>query len=199
MNNNSTNKLVISVLIALMVGLVALFAFQSLWLKLIQNMLNASGAFDVSSDVTPVSGLSFATAPAPVGLNVEAKINHMAISVTRVVVPANLAGYASFSTIEQDEQYLWVEINVRCLASATESCRLTEYDFGVRGKSGADYPAELSSWFDVNGLFEGGEIKPGKSMSGAMIFVVKKGDSRLTLSYPRMFAFEDEAKFILTK
>jgi Domain of unknown function (DUF4352) len=94
---------------------------------------------------------------------------------------------------------LVVDVKVHCVSS-DEKCHLTEFDFGVETKSGHDYPAELTvSYSDLKGLFEGGDIDPGKSMSGSLIFVIQKGESGLTLIYPRLFAFGGSAKFILGK
>ena len=83
--------------------------------------------------------------------------------------------------------------------SKEEKCRLTEDDFGVESQSGRDYMAEFSSGFDIQGLFEGGEIDPGGNLNGSLLFVIKKGEKGLTLVYPRMFGFGSTARFTLGK
>jgi len=104
-----------------------------------------------------------------------------------------------YRSLDQDEQYLLVDIKVRCISS-TETCRLTEFDFGVHTSSGRDYSAELASGFsDLKGLFEGGDIKPGKSLAGSLIFIIHKSDTGLKLIYPRMYNFGGSAEFLLGK
>lgn len=92
-----------------------------------------------------------------------------------------------------------VDVKVRCVSSERK-CHLTEFDFGIETKDRQDYLAELSgSYSDLKGLFEGGDIEPGKSMSGSLIFVIDKGESGLILIYPRLYAFGGSAKFMLGK
>jgi hypothetical protein len=117
-----------------------------------------------------------------------------------IMLPANgyVGNNAKYTALDQDEEYLRVDIKVRCV-SANEKCHLTEFDFGVQTKSGKDYPAELSGSYDLKGLFEGGDIEPGKSMTGSLLFVIDKGEKGLTLFYPRLFAFGGSAKIALGK
>jgi len=138
----------------------------------------------------------------PVSQGVESFVGNLGITVMRVLNPAdNYVGKAAkYSVLDTDEQYLLVDVKVRCV-SAEETCRITEFDFGVESNAGRDYPAELSGNFsdDLKGMFEGGEIDPGKSASGSIIFVIKRGESGLVLYYPRMFAFGGSAKFKLSR
>jgi hypothetical protein len=189
----------------LIVGALCLFGlifYQRAWLLAIQYMLlNPGSASGLPTSTTPISGLSIPTAPAPVSLGKEAIINHLGITVTRVISPADTyLGKAAFpSVLSEGKEYLVVDIKVRCISSG-EKCHLTEFDFSVQTKGGQDYPAELSvSYSDLKGLFEGGDIDPGKSMSGSLIFVIKKGESGLTLIYPRLFGFGNTAKWNLGK
>ncbi len=150
---------------------------------------------------TPVSGLSIPTAPAPVSLGKEAIINNLGIAVTRVISPADrYIGKAALPSVHSEgKEYLVVDVKVRCISS-DEKCRLTEFDFGLETKGGRDYTAELGvSYSDLKGLYEGGDIEPGKSMSGSLIFAIEKGEKGLTLIYPRMFAFGGSAKLLLGK
>jgi len=187
----------------LIVGVLCLFGFifyQRAWLLAIQYMLSHPGsASGIPTSTTPITGLSIPTAPVPVPLGKEAVLNHLGITVTRVISPADsYVGKAALPSVSREgKEYLAVDVTVRCVSSE-ENCHLTEFDFGVESKGGRDYPAELSgSYSDLNGLFEGGEIEPGKSMSGTLIFVIEKGESGLTLIYPRLFAFGGAAKFLL--
>lgn len=140
--------------------------------------------------------------PAPVSQGTESIVGNVGITVIRVVNPAdNYVGKAAkYTVLDAGDQYLLVDVKVRCV-SADESCRLSEFDFGVESNAGRDYPAELSGNFsdDIKGMFEGGEIEPGKSMSGSIIFVIKRGESGLIMVYPRLFGFGGSAKLILSR
>ena len=190
---------------ALIVGALCLFGFifyQKALLIAIQYMLISGNSSSLPTSTTPISGFSIPTAPAPVSLGKEAIINNLGITVTRVISPADTyIGNAAFpSVLREGKEYLVVDVKVRCVSSA-EKCHLTEFDFGVETKGGRDYPAELSGNYSDNlkGLFEGGDIEPGKSLSGSLIFVIQKGEGGLTLVYPRLFAFGGSAKFMLGK
>jgi len=192
----------VPLLIVTVFCLLAVVFYQKAWLLAIQYMLltsNKDNGLPVST--TPISGLSIPTAPAPVLLGKEAIVKHLGITVTSVISPADrYMGTAALpSVIQEGKEYLVVDVKVRCVSSE-EKCHLTEFDFGVETKSGHDYPAELTvSYSDLKGLFKGGDIEPGKSLSGSLIFVIQKGESGLTLIYPRLFAFGGSAKFLLGK
>lgn len=196
---NSFSGLIIRGLLGFGLAILSLIVFQKLWLAFISYQLNhqpASGRLPVSS--TLVSGVSFPTArpPAPVGS--EATFGSLAITATRVARPAGAqVAKAGYKVLEKDEEYLQVVIQVRCI-STSETCRLTEFDFGVSNSSGRDYLAEFSSSFsDLPNLFEGGEIAPGKKLAGSLIFIIHKEDSGLILFYPRMAIGVAPAKFLL--
>lgn len=188
----------------LIVGALCLFGlifYQRAVLIAIQFMLNSGNSSGVPTSTTPISGLSIPTAPAPVAVGKEASINHLGITVTRVISPADTyLGKAAFpSVLREGKEYLVVDVKVRCVSSG-EKCHLTEFDFGVETKGGGDYPAELSgNYSDLKGLFEGGDIEAGKSLSGSLIFIIEKAERGLTLIYPRLFAFGGSAKFTLGK
>jgi Domain of unknown function (DUF4352) len=188
----------------LIVAALCLFGFifyQKALLVAIQYLLISGKAGGLPTSTTPISGVSFPTAPAPVSVGQEARINDLGITVTRVISPADshMGKAALPSVLREGKEYLVVDIKVRCLSSG-EQCHLTEFDFGVETKGGRDYPAELSvSYSDLKGVFEGGDIEAGQSMSGSLIFVIEKSDSGLTLVYPRLFAFGGSAKFMLGK
>jgi len=187
------------------VGVLCLFGlifYQKALLLGIQLMLNSNRPLGLPTSTTPIPGLSFSTDPAPVSVGREVIINHLSITVKRVISPADTyLGEAAWpSVIREGKEYLVVDIKVRCVSSK-EKCHLTEFDFGVETKNGQEYPAELSGNYSdkLKGVFEGGDIDPGKSMSGSLIFVLAKGESGLTLLYPRLFSFGGSAKFLLGK
>jgi len=199
---NSANGLLFGLVVTAVVALLSLYFFQSAWLKLIQRMMNSSQSAGLPVSSTPISGFSFPTKRAPASLNTELKVGNLGITVTGIVSPADhLVGKTNrFNVLEKDEEYLMVYIKTRCV-SKSETCRLTEFDFGVHSESGRDYPAELSGNFSDNlkGVFEGGDIKPGQSLGGSLIFIIKKGERGLTLVYPRLYSFGASAEFLLGK
>ena len=156
----------------------------------------ASPVFPTAS--TAITGFSLPTAPVAVPMDTESIVGNLGITVTDVMFPADsyVGTETTYSVRDSGEHFLVVGIRVRCI-SADESCRLTEFDFGLETNSGQDFAAEFSSNFDVKNLFEGGEIQPGESMSGSLIFVIPEGESGLVLYYPRLFSFGGTAKFIL--
>src|SRR6185436_15510587 len=193
-----SNRLIINLLVLAAIAFLSLYLFQSAWLNVISRMLNSSQSTGLpGSSSTPVSGFSFPTARAPAAINTELTVGNLGITVTGIVSPADhVIGTANrFNVLEKDEEYLVVYIKTRCV-SKSETCRVTESDFGVESEVGRDYPAELSvSFSDIRGLFEGGDIPPGQNLGGSLIFIIQKGEKGLTLVYPRMFAFGDTAKF----
>ena len=201
MRKSSIGTILVTVLGALALGIISLLFFQDLWLKKVQQMLNSSQSAGLPvSSTMPVSNFSFPTASAPVSQGTESILGNVGITVIRVINPADnyVGNAAKYTVLDKGDQYLLVDIKVRCV-SAEEKCRLSEFDFGVESNAGRDYPAELSGNFsdDLKGMFEGGEIEPGKSLSGSIIFVVKRGESGLIMVYPRLFAFGGSAKFTL--
>ena len=197
----SSSGFILSLLVAAAVGFLSLYLFQSAWLKLIARMLNSSQSSGLPTSSTPISGFSFPTRRAPAPLNTELAAGNLGITVTGIVSPADtMVGKANrFNVLEKDEEYLVVYIKTRCV-SKSETCRVTESDFGVQSDAGRDYPAELSvSFSDLKGLFEGGDIPPGQNLGGSLIFIIRKGDRGLTLVYPRLFSFGSSAEFQLGK
>jgi len=191
-----------ALLIVVVLCLCALLLYQKALLAGIQWKLNSNRPLGLPTSTTPIPSFSFPTVSAPVAVGKEVIINHLGITVTQVIYPAGqYMGKAAWpSVLQEGKEYLVVEIKVRCISSG-EKCHLTEFDFGVETKGGQDYPAELSGNYsdDLKGVFEGGEIEPGKNMSGSLIFILPKGEKGLTLIYPRLFTFGGLAKFSLGK
>ena len=197
----STNSLLGALVLLAALIVLVLYVFQRGGLLAIQYMLSRAQSTGLPAGSTPVSGFSFPTAQAPASYNTELTVGNLGITVTGIVSPADhVVGTANrFNVLEKDEEYLVVYIKTRCV-SKSETCRVTESDFGIESNSGRDYPAELSvSFSDLKGIFEGGDIPPGQSLGGSLIFIIKKGDKGLTLIYPRMFGFGSTAKFTLGK
>jgi hypothetical protein len=199
---NSSNGLTASALIVAALCLFGMAFYQKAWLVVIQYMLaNPSEASGLPTSTTQVAGFAIPTASAPVSLGKEAVINNLGITVTRAISPADsYIGKAALPSVAQDgKEYLLVDVKVRC-TSQDEKCHLSEFDFGIETKSGHDYAAELTgSYSDLKGLFEGGDIEPGKSISGSLVFIIEKGETGLTLIYPRLFGFGGSAKLLLGK
>jgi hypothetical protein len=181
-------------LVILVVSLV-----QGAWLGLISHLLKVSqSASSPQFSTTPISGFAFPTPNAPGRVGKEVTVGKLAIRVTGVSRPANarVGGASSYQALGAGEEYLQVDISVRCL-SAKESCRLTEFDFGVRSASGRETPAEFASSFSGLQLFEGGVIASGHSMSGSLIFIIRQNDRGLVLYYPRGLSFGGSAEVVL--
>ena len=197
----STNSLIGALLLLVALIVLVLYVFQRGGLLTIQYMLSRAQSTGLPAGSTPVSGFSFPTAQAPAGYNTELTVGDLAITVTGIVSPADhLVGTANrFNVLEKDEEYLVVYIKTRCI-STSETCRVIESDFGIESSTGRDYPAEFSTSFsEIKGLFEGGDIPPGQNLGGSLIFIIKKGDKGMTLVYPRMFGFGNTVKFTLGK
>ena len=201
-NLSTTFVYILLVIAALIWGFIIMMLVQGAWLKNVQAKLTSAPSIGLPTSTTPISNFSFPTAVAPVSQGVEVIINNLGITVTRVINPADsYMGKAALpSVVGKDKQYMVVDIKVRCV-SKSEACRATEFDFGVETKDGQDYTAELSIDYSdtLKGVFEGGEIKPGQSMSGSLIFAIPRGTTGLTLIYPRMYSFGGAVKFKLDR
>jgi hypothetical protein len=175
----STSNALILVLLAIgVLFIVVLIVYQRALLELVLREVNADPSAGLPVSTAPISSFSFPTAAAPVPVGKESVVGNLGIKVTRVISPADsYMGKAAFpSVLREGNEYLVVDVNVRCLSSK-EKCHLTEFDFGVETRSGREYAAELSGIYsdELGGVFEGGDIQPGKSMSGSLIFVIQKG------------------------
>jgi hypothetical protein len=196
---NSASGFLFRLLVAAGLVIVVLTLVPRVWLGLISYLLKANQAAGLPQfAATPVSGFAFPTPRAPGRVGEEVTVGKVAIRVTQVVRPANarVGGASTYQGLGAGEEYLLVDISVRCL-SANESCRLTEFDFGVRSASGRETPAEFASRFSGLQLFEGGAIASGQRMSGALIFIIRRDDRGLVLYYPRGFSMGGAAEVVL--
>jgi hypothetical protein len=189
-------------LVIFSLGVLALYLFQSAWLAMIQYLLNSSqsSALPISTVVVPT--FTFPKVIGPVSPGREAMVGNLGITVTRVISPADsYMGKAAFPAVAlEGKEYLAVDVTVRCFFSA-EKCHLTESDFGVETKDGQVTPAELSGDYSdvLQGVFEGGDVQPGKSLSGSLFFIIPKGEIGMKLIYPRMYSFGNSVEFLLGK
>lgn len=82
------------------------------------------------------------------------------------------------------EQFAMVDVSVACRAAAGESYNVTESNFSLDGEAQKSYYPEFAMSLDgLNGLFDGGQIAPGESLSGDVVFVVDREAAGLTLRY----------------
>jgi hypothetical protein len=196
---NSAGGLVFSVLLAAGLVILLLTLVQGAWLGLIASLLKANYSAGLPrSSTMPVSSFAFPTPRAPGRVGQEVTVGNVAIRVNGVsrATSARQAGISTYQALKNGEEYLLVGISVRCL-SAKEACHLTEFDFGVRSASGRDTPAELSSGSSSLHVFEGGTLAAGHSMSGSLVFVIRKNERGFTLYYPRGFNFGGTAEVLL--
>jgi len=196
---NSTTGFLFRLLLAAGLVILVLTLVQGAWLGLISHLLKANQSTRLPLfSATPISGFTFPTPRAPGHVGEEVTVGKLAIRVTGVSRPANarLGGASTYQALGKGEEYLLVDISVRCL-STSEACRLTEFDFGVRSASGRETPAEFASRFSGLKLFEGGTIASGHSMSGSLIFIIRQADRGLVLYYPRGFSFGGSAEVAL--
>ncbi len=197
---NSASGFLFRLLLAAGLVIVVLALVPRIWLGLISYLLKANQSAGLPQfSTTPVSGFAFPTPRAPGRVGEEVTVGKMAIRVTQVVRPANarVVGASTYQALGKGEEYLLVDISVHCL-STKESCRLTEFDFGVRNASGREIPSELASRSAGLQLFEGGAIAAGQRMSGALIFIIRRDDRGLVLYYPRGFSMGGSAEIVLS-
>lgn len=196
---NPAGGFLFRLLMAVGLAILVLLLVQAGWLTFISYLLKQSQSNPLPISSTQVSGFSFPTAADPVGPGTEVVAGKLAITVTQVIRPANMwvGNSATYRSLHDGEQYLRVDVSVRCDAGG-ETCHVTEFDFGVSGNSNRDYVPEFSNSFSgLDGLFEGGDIPYGRSMSGALVFIIHSDDAGLVLVYPRMYSFGGAAKFRL--
>jgi hypothetical protein len=156
---------------------------------------------DPFDNFTPIVGVGIPTFAPPARIGVEVVAGSMAMKVTQVVRPGDPIVNRAHSRPEHEanEEFVMVDISVRCLSSASDTCYVTEFDFGITASSGRDYTPEFSSAFSgLQGLFEGGGIPPGESMAGSIVFILPRDEVGLMLEYPRLFPLAGSlASFIL--
>jgi hypothetical protein len=180
---NSTSGLLFGLLLTAGLVILALTLAPGVWLMLISHMVKTNQSAGLPPfSTTPISAFAFPTPSTPIHIGQEIIVGEVAIRVTGVSHAANAraAGVSTYQSLQKGQEYLLVDILVRCL-SAKESCHLSGFDFGVRSASGLDTPSEFTSGSSGLPVFEGGAISPRQSMSGSLVFIVGQNDRGLKL------------------
>src|SRR5689334_15059104 len=134
--------------------------------------------------VTPLPPGSFAALPfseqGSLGLGIEVLRGDVGLRVTGVVrdMQVNVKPGADAILPREDQEYLWVEITVRCVPEAIQNCMMSYDDFGLRSAQGGVYSAESPTAYDMDALFETFEMEPGTGRFGALIYIIQWDDSR---------------------
>src|SRR5215510_3690489 len=130
---------ILLVIAALVWGFIIMLLVQGKWLKSIQAKINSTQSVGFPTSAAQLPSFSMPTAPNPVSVGQEAVINHVGITVTGVIYPAD--AYVGKAVIPYllngGKHYLVVDVKVRCL-SQSQTCRVQDFDFGVEAKSGQD-------------------------------------------------------------
>ena len=130
-----------------------------------------------------VAGLA-SVGPAPLGSPLQ--LGGVQISVTDFIRKADdIVKRAETSPfIDADKQFALVEISVTCLAGGGGSCNVTEFNFSLSGRSAPTVYPELGlSFSGLRGLFDGGLMTEGTSLSGSLVFILDRSETDLVLSY----------------
>jgi Domain of unknown function (DUF4352) len=138
----------------------------------------------------PSVGFSSLESSTPVRIGTSQSIGGVTLVVRKVIRPAgSLASGAGFYTApDQDEEYLAVDVRVTCTSPDGHTCNLSTFDFGAKGNLGVTYVAELtrsrsSQYFDT------ADLLAGKSRTGYLLFLIKRDDIGLVMTYPRGLGF----------
>ncbi len=197
---NSGGVFLLRLFVLTVLAVLGLTLFQGTWLAVVSYLLKNSQDTGLLVSSTEVNNFSLPTSEPPAAIGSQRTAGDVALTVTRVIRPADAKVAPGFyKSLDADQEFMLVGIHVACI-SPDKACHVTEFDFGVTGDSRQDYMAELGINFDrLNGLFQGGEISPGQSMDGDLVFIVARNDTGLVLSYPRLFAFNSSARFWLDR
>lgn len=104
----------------------------------------------------------------------EVKVN----SVKRDYTPED-----SYVTVGEGKEFIVVNVTVKNVGS--ESKYISSYDLKLSEAGVAD----SASYFDVDPAFDGGDVSPGASTSGNIMYEVTKGTTDLKLQY-ELFAYD---------
>ena len=99
-------------------------------------------------------------------------------SVERDYTPAK----SSYLTAGEGKEFIVVDIAVKNVGD--ESKRFSSYDLKINDTG----VAHSASYYDVEPSFEGGDMSPGASASGNLLFEVTKGSTDLKLQY-QLYAY----------
>jgi hypothetical protein len=111
--------------------------------------------------------------------NVEVTANDIRWPADRVVLHAD-----AYPVPGPDEQFAMVDVSATCRHDANAACSVSALSFRLSSGSGETYAPVLETSFEgLSGLFEGGQISPGDTRSGSIVFLLNRGAERLTLTY----------------
>jgi hypothetical protein len=122
----------------------------------------------------------------PVGLGRPLTVGAVEVVANDLLRPADtLVIHAdSYPAIEPTEQFAMVDVSVTCRAADGESCTVTELNFSLEADAQKTYFPEFAMSLDgLNGLFDGGQIASGETLSGDVVFVVDRDAAGLILRY----------------
>ncbi len=135
---------------------------------------------------TPIGG------PVPPGEVAEAYASRMTMAVSGAIRPADeiVARASDFNPRpEQGEEYILVELSITCLRQESEVCLYSPLiNFKLLG-AGVSYEPCIFL-MDVPGLLEGGELRGGATVSGALAFVINQDETDLVLVYQNLMGTE---------
>jgi hypothetical protein len=202
MKQNSSTDAILTVLLVLALFVLGWVLIPEAWLEMIQGLLYSNPQFANPIPTTVIPTLSYPQLKGPVPPGRELISGNTGITVTRILYPADsYMGKAAFPAVTLEAKtYLVVDVSVRCAASGGK-CHVIESDFAVETQDGQDTQAELSGDYsdELSGVFAGGDIQPGKSLSGSLFFIVPRGESGMLLIYPYPWGLGDTLRFALGK
>ena len=121
--------------------------------------------------------------PAPVGSTVT--VDDMELAVISILRPADSivkAGNMFNTEPEPGNEYIFVNVSVKCVKQSTETCSISTFNFKMVGSLGIKYDAE---WFltGVKGLLEDTDFYGGTQLTGDLAFIVGIDEQDLLLMY----------------
>jgi hypothetical protein len=128
--------------------------------------------------------------PAPVGSVITA--DDMEFEILSYVRPATdiVMGGNMFNTEpESGEEYILVELEIKCMKSSDDQCSIGTYNLKLIGSTGIERDAE---WFvsGVDNLLEQTEFYGGASISGLLPFILNTDEVNVLLVYEPLFGDE---------
>lgn len=121
--------------------------------------------------------------PAPVGSEVLADdMSFVILGSTRPADGIIKAGNMFNTEPEDGEEYVLVELRIKCLKSSDDKCSISQFNFKMLGDTGIQYDAE---WFvaGVSGLLGSEDFYGGSEVSGLLPYIVKQSEENLIFIY----------------
>jgi hypothetical protein len=142
-------------------------------------------------EVEPTATKKVGTArsnPAPVGSEVIADdMVFVILGATRPADDIIMAGNPFNTEPEEGEEYILVDIEIKCLKSTDDKCSTGTYNISLLGDSGISYDPEIVV-VGVEGLLDFTSDFYGEAViSGSIPFIVKQSDTELLFVYEPLF------------